>query len=286
MSQNKTKNNILVVGLGLIGSSLSQSLIRSKKVGKVYGYDKDKEVISYAKEKKFINEEVNNLRDGIIESDIIIFSVPVSQIDSCLDEAKNFFNTEKVFSDTLSSKKLILDYFKVNNLNNISNFIFSHPMAGTENFGIMYSKHDLFLNSTSIICPMENSNSEFIEIIKSMWSYAGCNIFEMDIHSHDNILSAVSHAPHFISFVLAKKINDMKYFENNPWIFDKGSLSDMARIAKSDPQAWANIFLSNEKNILEFIDDYITELNLLKSKINSNDIEDIILFLKECNPKN
>ena len=286
MSQNKTKNNILVVGLGLIGSSLSQSLIRSKKVGKVYGYDKDKEVISYAKEKKFINEEVNNLRDGIIESDIIIFSVPVSQIDSCLDEAKNFFNTEKVFSDTLSSKKLILDYFKVNNLKNISNFIFSHPMAGTENFGIKYSKHDLFLNSTSIICPMENSNLEFVEIIKSIWSYVGCNIFEMDVRSHDNILSAVSHAPHFISFALAKKINDMKYIENNPWILDKGSLSDMARIAKSDPQAWANIFLSNEKNILEFIDDYIGELNLLKSKINSNDIEDIILFLKKCNPKN
>ena len=286
MYQNKTKNNILVVGLGLIGSSLSQSLIRSKKVGKVYGYDKDKEVISYAKEKKFINEEVNNLRDGIIESDIIIFSVPVSQIDSWLDEAKNFFNTEKVFSDTLSSKKLILDYCKVNNLKNISNFIFSHPMAGTENFGIKYSKHDLFLNSTSIICPMENSNLEFVEIIKSIWSYVGCSIFEMDVRSHDNILSAVSHAPHFISFALAKKINDMKYIENNPWIFDKGSLSDMARIAKSDPQAWANIFLSNEKNILEFIDDYIGELNLLKSKINSNDIEDIILFLKECNPKN
>ena len=286
MSQKKIKYNILVVGLGLIGASLSQSLIRSKNVEKVYGYDKDKDVISYAKEKKFINEEVNNLRDGIIESDIIIFSVPVSQIDSCLDEAKNFFNTEKVFSDTLSSKKLILDYFKVNNLNNISNFIFSHPMAGTENFGIKYSKHDLFLNSTSIICPMENSNLEFVEIIKSIWSYVGCNIFEMDVRSHDNILSAVSHAPHFISFALAKKINDMKYIENNPWILDKGSLSDMARIAKSDPQAWANIFLSNEKNILEFIDDYIGELNLLKSKINSNDIEDIILFLKECNPKN
>ena len=286
MSQNKTKNKILVVGLGLIGSSLSQSLIRSKKVEEVYGYDKDKEVISYAKEKKFINKEVNNLRDGIIESDIIIFSVPVSQIDSCLDEAKNFFNTEKVFSDTLSSKKLILEYFKVNNLKDISNFIFSHPMAGTENFGIKYSKHDLFLNSTSIICPMENSNLEFVEIIKSIWNCVGCNIFEMDIHSHDNILSAVSHAPHFISFVLAKKINDKKYIENNPWILDKGSLSDMARIAKSDPQAWANIFLSNEKNILEFIDDYIGELNLLKSKINSNDIEDIILFLKKCNPKN
>ena len=71
MSQNKTKNNILVVGLGLIGSSLSQSLIRSKKVGKVYGYDKDKEVISYAKEKKFINEGIYNLRDGITKSDII-----------------------------------------------------------------------------------------------------------------------------------------------------------------------------------------------------------------------
>ena len=38
---------------------------------------------------------VNNLRDGIIKSDIIIFSVPVSQIDSCLDEAKNFLIPKK-----------------------------------------------------------------------------------------------------------------------------------------------------------------------------------------------
>ena len=112
-----------------------------------------------------------------------IQNLSIQEANLILDEAKNFFNTEKVFSDTLSSKKLILDYLKTNKLENISNFIFSHPMAGTENFGIMYSKHDLFLNSTSIICPMENSNSEFIEIIKSMWSYAGCNIFEMDPYS-------------------------------------------------------------------------------------------------------
>ena len=286
MSINKKINNIFVVGLGLIGSSLSRALRESNQFNRIIGYDTSREVISIATKEKYIDESVEKISDGITISDLIIFCVPVSEIENCLEQSKNFFNTEKIFTDTLSSKGKILEYFLDNEFNDISNFVYSHPMAGTENYGIKNSKKDLFKGSTSIVCSMKNSSAESLEMIKNMWILVGCKIFKIEIDLHDEILSAVSHVPHFISFVLSKKINDSNFDDKYPWIRDRGSLADMLRISKSDPVAWANIFLSNKKYISKFINEYIDDLKLLDSNINSDDVDNLISFLNKSNSNN
>ena len=286
MSINKKINNIFVVGLGLIGSSLSRALKESNQFNRIIGYDTSTEVISIATKEKYIDESVEKISDGITISDLIIFCVPVSEIENCLEQSKNFFNTEKIFTDTLSSKGKILEYFLDNEFNDISNFVYSHPMAGTENYGIKNSKKDLFKGSTSIVCSMKNSSAESLEVIKNMWILVGCKIFKIEIDLHDEILSAVSHVPHFISFVLSKKINDSNFDDKYPWIRDRGSLADMLRISKSDPVAWANIFLSNKKYISKFINEYIDDLKLLDSNINSDDVDNLISFLNKSNSNN
>jgi len=286
MSINKKINNIFVVGLGLIGSSLSRALKESNQFNRIIGYDTSTEVISIATKEKYIDESVEKISDGITISDLIIFCVPVSEIENCLEQSKNFFNTEKIFTDTLSSKGKILEYFLDNEFNDISNFVYSHPMAGTENYGIKNSKKDLFKGSTSIVCSMKNSSAESLEMIKNMWILVGCKIFKIEIDLHDEILSAVSHVPHFISFVLSKKINDSNFDDKYPWIRDRGSLADMLRISKSDPVAWANIFLSNKKYISKFINEYIDDLKLLDSNINSDDVDNLISFLNKSNSNN
>ena len=286
MSINKKINNIFVVGLGLIGSSLSRALKESNQFNRIIGYDTSREVISIATKEKYIDESVEKISDGITISDLIIFCVPVSEIENCLEQSKNFFNTEKIFTDTLSSKGKILEYFLDNEFNDISNFVYSHPMAGTENYGIKNSKKDLFKGSTSIVCSMKNSSAESLEVIKNMWILVGCKIFKIEIDLHDEILSAVSHVPHFISFVLSKKINDSNFDDKYPWIRDRGSLADMLRISKSDPVAWANIFLSNKKYISKFINEYIDDLKLLDSNINSDDVDNLISFLNKSNSNN
>ena len=286
MSINKKINNIFVVGLGLIGSSLSRALKESNQFNRIIGYDTSREVISIAIKEKYIDESVEKISDGITISDLIIFCVPVSEIKKCLEQSKNFFNTEKIFTDTLSSKGKILEYFLDNEFTDISNFVYSHPMAGTENYGIKNSKKDLFKGSTSIVCSMKNSSVESLEVIKNMWILVGCKIFKIEIDLHDEILSAVSHVPHFISFVLSKKINESDFDDKYPWIRDRGSLADMLRISKSDPVAWANIFLSNKKYISKFINEYIDDLKLLDSNINSDDVNNLISFLNKSNSNN
>ena len=96
--------------------------------------------------------------------------------------------------------------------------------------------------------------------------------------------------PHFISFALSKKINDLNkingsnYFEDFSWINSKGSLADMTRIANSDPEAWANILMRNEDNICDFIEMYINELSELKSLVKTKNFNDLVLYLKKSKP--
>ena len=55
---------------------------------------------------------------------------------SILNIVKDFFNSEKIFTDTLSTKNTIIEFMNDNSFLEINNFILSHPMAGTENYGI------------------------------------------------------------------------------------------------------------------------------------------------------
>ena len=286
MSNNKKIDNIFVIGLGLIGASLCRSLKESNQFKKIYGYDVNKEVSKIAIEKRYIDASVEKILDGIEKSDLIVFCVPVSEITTCLYQSNSFFNSEKIFTDTLSAKEKIIKYFLENDLSDINNFIYSHPMAGTENYGIKNSKKDLFTGSTSIICSMKNSSNEALDVVKKLWEFVGCKTSEIEIDYHDEILAAVSHIPHFISFSLSKKIVDLDFEDKYSWVYEKGSLADMLRISKSDPVAWANIFLSNKKYISKFINEYIEDLKLLDSNINSENIDNLISLLKKSNSNN
>ena len=286
MSNNKKIDNIFIIGLGLIGASLCRSLKESNQFKKIYGYDVNNEVSEIAIEKRYIDASVEKILDGIEKSDLIVFCVPVSEITACLYQSNSFFNSEKIFTDTLSAKEKIIKYFLENDLSDINNFIYSHPMAGTENYGIKNSKKDLFTGSTSIICSMKNSSNEALDVVKKLWEFVGCKTSEIEIDYHDEILAAVSHIPHFISFSLSKKIVDLDFEDKYSWVYEKGSLADMLRISKSDPVAWANIFLSNKKYISKFINEYIEDLKLLDSNINSENIDNLISLLKKSNSNN
>tara|TARA_B100001250_G_C19803662_1_gene792285 strand:- start:259 stop:1134 length:876 start_codon:yes stop_codon:yes gene_type:complete len=284
---NKKINKILVVGLGLIGASLCRTLKNNSNYEKIFGHDCDKEVMQYALENNFIDETKINLKNGIQDSDLIVLCVPIHQIKKILDIIKEFFDSEKIFTDTLSVKNSILDFMDNNKFGKTDNFILSHPMAGTENFGIKNSNDNLFLNSVTLISPLDFSNLDNVNAVKDFWKSVNCNIVEVDPYDHDRHLAAISHSPHLISFALSKIINDLEYEKEFPWIHSKGSLSDMTRIANSEPEAWASIFKDNQENIIDFIDEYLGELNELKARImidDQHEFDDLVSYLKNSKP--
>lgn len=282
---NNKNKKILVVGLGLIGSSLCRSLRKNNSYNNINGHDISKEVMEYALDNNYIDNFELDLGNAIEDSDIIVFCVPVDQIKNLLKIAKPFFNGNKVFTETLSTKKTVLDFIKDNKFQDVNNFILSHPMAGTENFGIKNSLDNLYDEAITFISSLHSSKLDNINSVKYLWESVNCNIVEIDAFKHDKILAAISHAPHAISFSLSKMINDLNTNEKFPWIYSKGSLSDMTRISNSDPESWANIFSDNEDNMIEYINKYLEELKELKSKISSKNHDDIVSFLNRATPK-
>ena len=104
---NTQNKKILVVGLGMIGASLCRALKKSSSYNTIQGYDIDKKISQYAVDNDFIDNFESDLKKAIEASDIIVLCVPVSQIKSTLNIAKDFFNTDKVFTDTLSTIKCV-----------------------------------------------------------------------------------------------------------------------------------------------------------------------------------
>jgi len=286
MSNNKNIqiNKIFVVGLGLIGASLCRSLKNNQKYGKIIGYDCDKDVTDFAIKNNYVDEISQGIKAGINNSDLIVICVPVHQIKDILHILKDFFNTEKIFTDTLSTKNTLLEFMIKNNFSETKNFILSHPMAGTENYGIENSKDDLFAGAVTLISTLVDQNLDNINSVKDMWQSLDCNVVSIDSAIHDEYLSIISHAPHAISFALAKNTNAKYLTKKLPEINSKGSLSDMIRIANSDPEAWANIFKDNQSNLIKYLDEYLEELSELKSMIASENIDDLVSYLKKSKP--
>ena len=286
MSNNKNIqiNKIFVVGLGLIGASLCRSLKNNQKYEKIIGYDCDKDVTDFAIKNNYVDEISQGIKAGINNSDLIVICVPVHQIKDILHILKDFFNTEKIFTDTLSTKNTLLEFMIKNNFSETKNFILSHPMAGTENYGIENSKDDLFAGAVTLISTLVDQNLDNINNVKDMWQSLDCNVVSIDSAIHDEYLSIISHAPHAISFALAKNTNAKYLTKKLPEINSKGSLSDMIRIANSDPEAWASIFKDNQSNLIKYLDEYLEELSELKSMIASENIDDLVSYLKKSKP--
>ena len=276
---------ILVVGLGLIGASLCRDLKKKSKYEKIYGYDQDEDIMQFALDNNFVHDIKKDLNEGIVNSDLIVLCVPVYSIINILDEIKIFFNSDKIFTDTLSSKSIILKYLSDNKILNTKNFILSHPMAGTENFGIESSQENLFNEAATFICKLESSVDDKVDEVKAMWRSVNCNIICEDAINHDRVLAALSHGPHAISFALSKLANKKDLFNAMPWSKNKGSLAEMVRVANSDPVAWLSIFEDNQDNLISFINEYLEELNKLKSILKSKKHEELLNYLAASKPK-
>ena len=92
------------------------------------------------------------------------------------------------------------------------------------------------------------------------------------VQQHDYILSITSHIPHLIAYNIVNttlKAQDQK--ESEIVKYSAGGLRDFTRIAASNPIMWRDVFIHNKKNTSKMINDFIKNLEELKSAIENED---------------
>lgn len=260
-----------IIGIGLIGGSICIDIKRKGVAERVIGYSRRIETIEKAIKKKIIDEYSEKVEEVIKNVDFLILSTPIGALEEYFKIIKKV-NPEVFFTDVSSVKKIVCDRVK-KIIGKRAKFVGSHPIAGSEKSGIEFAKEGLFENKVIIITPTKNTERILKERVKDFWERLGGKVIEMSPEKHDRILGFTSHLPHFLIFVLlslAKKNKISKDFYGSGFM-------DTTRIGKSNPEMWTDIFFSNKKNILKYLDMFEKELRVLKNLLK----EDKIYKLRE-----
>jgi len=272
---------LLIIGCGLIGSSILRGSINKKISKKIFIYEKSKKNISKIKK---INSKViilKKLDKKISDIDFVILSTPMSQYERVIPHLNKFLGKKSIITDVGSTKQNILN-LKNKKLNKSLDWILSHPIAGSEVSGPEYGNKNLFLNKWCII--VSDKNKKKIKKVIKFWKKLGSKVILMDPYEHDKIFALTSHLPHLIAYNLIKTAQDFqKKQKKNVIKFSAGGLRDFSRIAASNEIMWRDIFFNNKKNIINAINIFIRNLNSFKKNIQN--LEDKNLRKKLINSK-
>jgi len=259
---------ISIIGCGLIGSSILRAVKKKKIAKEIRIYDHSKEVTAYIKKENICANISNDIRDCVINSDLIIIATPLSSYKEIILSIKNSLKKDAILTDTGSVKKEVMKIIHNINLKNV-HWIPSHPIAGTEETGPKAGLAEMFEDRWCIISPPTNCAEQPIKILKAMWEKIGSKVKIMTPEEHDKILSLTSHLPHAIAYNIVRTVMSVEDRLKQEVIqYSAGGLRDFTRIAASNPVMWRDIFLDNSENVSKDIDNFIEKLKELKKAVN------------------
>ena len=273
--------SILIIGCGLLGSSLLRRINKKKIAKQIFIYEKSKSNISKIKKLKLSGTIIKSLKEGVVNSDLIIFCTPMSEYKDIIFKINNFILSKTLITDIGSSKTETSKIFK-KFLKKGVNWIQSHPIAGSEVSGPEHGKENMFTERWCIIIKEKNTKKNNINMITKFWKKIGSKVVVMSAEKHDKIFSITSHLPHLIAYNLVKSAQDFEKKQNYSLIrFSAGGLRDFSRIAASNQIMWRDIFFNNKNNISKAVDLFIKNLNQFKKDINSKNNNSIIKKLTQ-----
>jgi prephenate dehydrogenase/cyclohexadieny/prephenate dehydrogenase len=280
--------SILIIGCGLIGSSVLRA-VHSKKLSKnIYIYEKSKKNISVIKKLKIGFKIINKFNNININFDLVIFCTPMSQYSKIISKINKFLTNETIVTDVGSTKELSSKNVK-KQLKKNTTWIPSHPIAGSEVSGAKYGEKNLFKNKWCVLIKEKNIKKIHLSRLKSFWKKLGAKVIMMSPKEHDMVFSITSHLPHLIAYNLVKTATDFeKEKKYNLIKYSAGGLRDFSRIAASNEIMWRDVFFSNQKNIIFAIDLFIKNLNFFKNDIklkNNNRIIKKLIDTKKVRKK-
>ena len=258
---------ILIIGCGLVGSSILRA-IHSKKLSKIiFVLEKSKSNISKIKKIKSNCKFIKSINSEICDVNLVILCTPMSEYKKIIEKLNKILKKSCLITDVGSTKQNIIK-LKNKNLNKKKlNWISSHPIAGSEVSGPEYGNKNLFLNKWCVIIKEKKQNLKKTNLIKKFWKKIGSKIILMNADNHDKIFSITSHLPHLIAYNLIKTAQDsQKMLRKNLIQYSAGGLRDFSRIAASNEVMWRDIFFNND-NIIKAINLFSKNLNSFKKII-------------------
>ena len=275
--------NIVIIGMGLMGGSLSLGIKERKLANKIIAYDKNPTVMDYVLANGLADRgeiEINKLeRENFGKDNLFIIAAPLSSTANILKYVPH--DIAALLTDIGSAKRHLHKIWKNYPPKSMlrQNFIPSHPIAGIEKNGVANAIPTLFEKKKCIITPFDGSSHEQIEKTAKFWAALGCSAHYMTPQIHDKLFAGVSHMPHFLSYAFVDSLGYKKMFPASLNYYG-GGLRDFARISASDEKMWTDIFMVNRENLVSSINSMQTSLSKLRKLVQNKRADELMKHLK------
>jgi len=267
-----------VVGLGLLGGSISLAVLRSFARVKVVGYTHRPSTRDKARNLAVASEVVDDICRSVSEADLVILATPLCTFENIFFEIAESLPDGCIVTD-VGSTKVLPHRWAAKKLPKRVHYVGSHPIAGSEQRGVEFARDDLFDQAMCILTTTDKTNRRAVQTLKKFWSELGCFVKIMAPAEHDRVFANVSHLPHVMAAALinANSGEDLKYA-------GKGFM-DTSRVASGPANIWADVLLTNTKNTSRGIDKVIAELTKLKKAIRDENKSEIERLLEKARNK-
>jgi len=265
-----------IVGLGLMGGAIAKAL-RSSGVTqeKLLACDKEKDTLETARLAGLIDKSWDSAHAGemLALCDVVFLCLNPSTIINFIGKWADSFKSGSLVTDIAGTKKSIVavaEKFRAD-----VDFIPGHPMAGAEKSGFANSGLCDFHGKNYILTPISRNKPENLDFLKDIITRMGfTRITQVTPEEHDTKIAFTSQLCHVIAAALIDCEPDVKITR-----FGGGSFEDLTRIAMLNAPMWTELFIENNKVLLERINQFEKSLDILKSLIKDSKAEELMKML-------
>lgn len=271
---------VTVIGVGLIGGSLALA-IKEKGLSKfIVGVDGNSAHLQKALSLGLIDEGADLLQ-AVSEADLIIIAIPVDAAEKVLPQVLDNMKSTAVVMDVGSTKSGLVAI--ADKHANRKRFVATHPMWGTEYSGPEAAVRGAFANKAVVICNMEDSDTDAVEKVATLYQTLGMHLLYMNAAEHDLHAAYVSHVSHITSFALANTVLEKEREEDAIFELASGGFESTVRLAKSNAAMWVPIFKQNRENVLDVLNEHISQLRKFKACLEKENYDYLNELIQNAN---
>jgi len=271
-----------LVGIGLIGSSISHAMRRKGLAGTITGSARTKATVDTALKLGLIERGYASAAEAVKGADLVILSVPVGACRALAAEIAPHLRQGAIVTDVGSVKAAVVRDIAPHVPKGV-HFVPGHPIAGTEQSGPEAGFAELFDNRWTILTPEPGTDKAAVEKLKAFWMALGAKVEIMTPEHHDMVLAVTSHLPHLIAYNIVNTAEHLERVTDSEVIkFSAGGFRDFTRIAASDPTMWRDVFLNNKDAVLEMLGRFSEDLTALQRAIRFGDGDTLFRLFTEA----
>lgn len=270
---------VTIIGTGLIGGSMALTLKEKGFATKVMGVDASEQHLAQALALGII-DEAHTLQDAVKLSDLIIIATPINAAENILPLILDITN-KQVVMDVGSTKNNICKIVGAHPKR--GRFVATHPMWGTEYSGPEAAVKNAFTEKATVICSKESSDPDAAALVEQVYQTLGMHLLYMEADAHDVHVAYISHISHITSFALANTVLEKEREEDAIFELASGGFESTVRLAKSNPSMWVPILMQNKENVLDVLNEHISQLRKFKASLEKEDPDYLLELIEKAN---